>query len=170
MEKTLKAVNQMRKKKVIADYAIGGAVAAIFYMEPILTYDLDIFIFLPQTKAGLITLSPIYEFAKSQGYQIRHEHIIIEGVPVQFIPAYNPLVEEAITAAKDIKYKRTKTKVLRIEHLLAIMLQTDRPKDRARLIQLLEEAEINMDHLLDILNRHELLNKWHEFRKRFYDK
>jgi len=35
----------MQKKKVIAKYAIGGGIAAIFYMEPMLTYDLDIFIF-----------------------------------------------------------------------------------------------------------------------------
>jgi hypothetical protein len=170
MEKTLKIINQMRRKKVIADYAIGGAVAAIFYIEPLLTYDLDVFIFLPQSPTGLITLSPIYEFAKSKGYQTSHEHIIIEGVPVQFIPAYNSLVEEAITEAKEIKYKKIKTKVLKIEHLLAIMLQTDRPKDRARITQLMDETKINMKNFLAILKRHNLMNKWHDFQRRFYDK
>ncbi|MDZ7304893.1 MAG: nucleotidyltransferase [candidate division KSB1 bacterium] len=170
MEKTLKVINQMQKKKVIAKYAIGGGIAAIFYIEPILTYDLDIFVFLPQTEHGLVTLSPLYEFLKKKGYQTSHEHIIIEGVPVQFIPAYNQLIEEAITQARETKYKRTKTKVIRVEHLLAIMLQTDRPKDRTRITQLLEQAKINMDYLLDIFKRHGLLDKWQRFRKRFYGK
>jgi hypothetical protein len=168
MEKTLKIINQMRRKKVIADYAIGGAVAAIFYIEPLLTHDLDIFIFLPQSSTGLITLSPIYEFAKSKGYQTSHEHIIIAGVPVQFIPAYNPLIEEAITDAQNIKYKKVKTKVLKIEHLLAIMLQTDRPKDRTRIAHLMGEAKINMKDFLAILKRHNLINKWQTFQRRFY--
>jgi len=62
MEATIKIINEMRRKKVIGTYAIGGAVAIIFYVEPVLTYDLDIFVFLPQTSGWLITISPIYEY------------------------------------------------------------------------------------------------------------
>lgn len=47
MEATIRIINEMRKKKVIGTYAIGGAVAMIFYVEPVLTYDLDVFVFLP---------------------------------------------------------------------------------------------------------------------------
>lgn len=170
MEKTLKIINQMLKKKVIAEYAIGGSIAAIFYMEPILTYDLDIFVSMPQPEQGIVTLSPIYAFLKNKGYLTSHEHIIIEGMPVQFIPAYNRLVEEAITQAREIKYKKTKTRIISAEHLLAIMLQTDRPKDRIRITQLLEETKIDMDFLLEIFERHGLLEKWQKFRSNFYGK
>ena len=126
--------------------------------------------FLPQTQSGLITISPIYEYLKKKGYKAHQEHIVIEGVPVLFIPTYNELVEEAATEAREIKYKTTKTTLLRIEHLLAIMLQTDRPKDRARMTQLLEEAEIDMEYLTVILGRHGLVNNWQEFKRRFYGK
>ena len=170
MEKTLKVINELQIKKVIEKYAIGGGIAVIFYIEPVLTYDLDVFVFLPQTQSELITVSPIYEYLKKKGYKAHQEHIVIEGVPVQFIPAYNELVEEAVTEAREIKYKRTKTRLFRIEHLLAIMLQTDRPKDRARMTQLLEEAEINMEYLTVILGRNGLVNNWQEFNRRFYGK
>ncbi len=42
MEATLRVLNELERNGVISRYAIGGAVGAIFYMEPFLTYDLDI--------------------------------------------------------------------------------------------------------------------------------
>ena len=42
MERTIKVLNQMKSEGVILDYALGGAVAALFYMEPIETHDLDV--------------------------------------------------------------------------------------------------------------------------------
>lgn len=169
MEKTLKIFNELERKGIVEKYAIGGGIAAIFYMEPVLTYDLDVFVFLPTTRSGLVTISPIYDYLRAQGYKPHQEHILIEGVPVQFIPAYNDLVAEAVKKARQIKYKRTKTRVLRAEHLLAIMLQTGRPKDRARMTQLLEEAEIDVDYLTKILERHDLKRGWDTFKRRYVE-
>jgi len=72
---------------------------------------------------------------KDKGYHEDKEHIVIEGLPVQFIPAYNDLVVEAVTHAQETRFKKTATRVVRPEYLVAILLQTDRPKDRARLPQ-----------------------------------
>jgi len=105
LRNTLKIINELKKKKLIKDYAIGGGIAALFYIEPFLTYYLDIFVILPSkeiNKKKLILLSPIFEYLASKGYSWRGEHIIIEGIPVQFIPA-DPLEEEAIKNAKEIK-------------------------------------------------------------------
>lgn len=168
VQKTLRVINELEKKSLIANYAIGGGIAAIFYMEPVLTYDLDLFILVPHTAGEIISLSALYDFLSGKGYKPSHEHVVIEGVPVQLIPAYNELVEEAIIEAREIEYKKTRTRVLRVEHLLAVMLQTDRPKDRTRIVQLLEETSVNMDDLMDILRRHGLLRKWQKFRRRFY--
>ena len=44
MKETLKVLNGMLKAGVVQRYAIGGAVAAIYYLEPIDTVDLDIFV------------------------------------------------------------------------------------------------------------------------------
>ncbi len=168
MERALKALNELEGEGLIGRYAIGGGIGAIFYMEPILTYDLDIFVFLPQTQSGLVVLSPIYEALRRKGYKVHREHIAVEGMPVQLIPAYNPLVEEAVREAREIRYGKTKTRVLRAEHLLAIMLQTGRPKDKARITQMLEEARMDRDYLARILDRHGLSKKWREFKRQFY--
>ena len=124
MEKTLKVFNDLEKKGLIKRYVIGGGIAVLFYAEPILTYDLVVFCLLPAEKGGLISLSALYKYLRKKGYREQEEHIVIEGIPVQFIPAYNELVEEAVEMANEVKYKEVKTKIVRVEHLLAIMLQT----------------------------------------------
>jgi hypothetical protein len=98
---------------------------------------------------------------------VEEEHIIIEGIPVQFIPAYNELVEEAVDEAIEVKYERVKTRIVRAEHLLVIMLQTYRSKDRERMLLLLDEAQVDMACLENILDRHGLQKKWRAFRRRY---
>jgi hypothetical protein len=44
MKKTLAILNELKKAGLITDYAIGGGMGAVFYVEPFLTYDLDVFI------------------------------------------------------------------------------------------------------------------------------
>ena len=46
---------------------------------------------------------------RKKGYKEQEEHIVIEGIPVQFIPAYNALVEKAIDEAVKVEYKGVKT-------------------------------------------------------------
>jgi len=168
MEKTLKVLNAVEKAGLISKYAIGGAIAVLFHAEPVLTYDMDIYCFLPEQAGRLVTLSPIYEFLKKRGYREDKEHVMIEGVPVQFIPAYNDLVAEAVTEAVATRFERTQTCVVSLEHLLAIMLQTDRPKDRTRMTHLLDEAKVDARKLSAILKRHSLTDKWQQFKQRHY--
>lgn len=54
-------------------------------------------------------------------------------------------------------------------HLLAIMLQTYRPKDRERMLLLLDEAKIDLSSVQAVLVRHGLVEKWEAFRKRYAD-
>lgn len=166
MEKTLKVINRMEADGVIQRYAIGGAVAAIFYIEPFTTYDLDIF-FATDLSGGLITLAPLYEYLARQDYEAEGEAVNIEGWPVQFLPTYNPLVAESVEQAVGIKFKRTPTRVMSAEHLVAIMLQTGRTKDYARAVGFLEEGVADVERLEDILSRHGLDEEWREFSRRF---
>ncbi len=57
MEKTLAILNQLEHEGIIGRYAIGGAVAATRYIEPIQTYDLDIFVMLPVAPSELVSLT-----------------------------------------------------------------------------------------------------------------
>ncbi len=166
MEKTLKVLNELEREGFIKGYAIGGGIAAIFYMEPVLTYDLDVFVFLSAGKSKLVVLSPIYDYLKRKGYREDKEHIVIEGIPVQFIPTYNSLVEEAVRKAREVKYKGVKTRVVRAEHLVAIMVQTGRAKDKERMALFLKEAKINRKELTGIIQRHGLDTEWNRFQKK----
>lgn len=162
MERLLKILNQLEEKKVFTRYALGGAFALLFYSEPKPTYDVDVFIFLPKQTGGLIDLTPLSEHLKKMGYKWNGEHIMIEGFPVQFIPAPDPLTEEALEEATVKDYEKVKVKVLRLEYLMAIMLQTNRPKDREMIAKLFEE-KIEMDHdkFSQILSRHKpLQERW----------
>jgi hypothetical protein len=44
MEKALRVINRMHKEGVLKEYAIGGAIATIYYTEPFATNDVDILI------------------------------------------------------------------------------------------------------------------------------
>jgi len=165
VERTLEVLNELERAGVIRRYAIGGAVGAIFYMEPFLTYDLDVFVVLSETTGGLLTLAPLYEVLKRRGYAEEDECVSIEGVPVQFLPAYNALVEEALAKARDTLYERTPTRVIRPEHLAAIMVQTGRDKDRQRFSTFLMEAEMDAEYLQDVVRRHGLESRWMEWTR-----
>ena len=94
------------------------------------------------------------------GYKGQGEAIDIEGWPVQFLPIFNPLLEEAVEQAKEVRFQRTKTRVMQAEHLVAIMLQTGRLKDHARIAQFMEHEMVDQKRLADILSRHGLIKKW----------
>jgi hypothetical protein len=131
MRRTLEVLNDLEKQGVFSRYAIGGAMAATFYTEPVLTFDLDVFVVLLPETGQLMSLAPVYEALRARGYGEEKEAVMIEGVPVQFLPAYNALVEEALDQAREIDYEGVPARVLRAEHLIAISLQTGRAKDRA---------------------------------------
>lgn len=168
MEEAIKVCNELKEKGLIKDYAIGGGIAAIFYVEPLLTYDLDIF-FIPSGEESLSILSPIYDYLRQKGYSEHKEHIIVGGIPVQFIPVYNELIEEAVKEAVSIEYKDIETKVVRAEYLVAIMLQTSRPKDKERIVRFLDEEKVDMDNLTNILRKHKLEEKFKRLRRLFYE-
>jgi hypothetical protein len=64
---------------------IGGAVGAMHYLEPAATLDVDVFIALPVSKGGLLSLAPIYEYLKAGGCVEKEEHIVIGEGPLQFL-------------------------------------------------------------------------------------
>lgn len=150
---------------MLKQYAIGGAVAAIFYVEPINTNDLDIFFSATSLGSDLAVLTPLYKYLSDLGYKVHGETIDIEGWPVQFLPVFNPLVEEALEHAKETQFHRTTTRIMTSEHLVAIMLQTGRLKDYARIQQFLEHKVIDRRRLTRILKRHDLERKWMAFER-----
>ena len=170
MKRTLEVLNELEREGVFTRYAIGGAMAATFYTEPVLTFDLDVFVnrripcsgavSASKSKASAVTDRRYSDALRTRGYKEEQECILIEGVPVQFLPAYNALIEEALAQAREIDYEGVPARVVRAEHLIAICLQTGRAKDRARVAMLREQAHLDHELLADILNRHQLEETW----------
>jgi hypothetical protein len=168
MEKTLEVLNRLEASGLIGRYAIGGAVAAAYYVEPTVTYDLDVFTVIPGSSL-LIDLSPIYAQLKAWGYQEQGAGVEIEGWEVQLLPAPGLLEAAALEDAAEQPFQGVPTRILSAEYLCAIMLKTGRPKDLIRLAQFLEEGALDKRGFMEILERFSLLGKWNQFIVRHYD-
>ena len=155
-----RVLNDMKSDGIIEDYAIGGAMAVLFYAEPTRTYDLDVFVLLPGPENAIVLLTPVYDWLNARGFESRAEHVLIHGVPVQLIPAYNDVVKEAITEARQHDYDDVSVQVTPPEHLVAIAFQTGGRKRRERAFQLLETTDIDRDKLDELLSRHNIQSPW----------
>jgi hypothetical protein len=154
----LRVLNAMKAEGVIVEYAIAGAMAIVFWTEPVPTWDLDVFVFLPSGPSPLVSLDGIYRWTGARGYPVHKEHVIIEGVPTQFLPSPGPLADEAIEAAATLEYEDVTTRVVRPEYLVALYLQPEArtAKRRERAAMLLEWPGLNRERLDAILEEHGL--------------
>ena len=165
---TIAAINQMQADGVIERYAIGGAVGATFYLEPVATLDVDIFIdFHPEGGNLLLSPQPIFDYLKARGGKMDGEYIVIAGWPVQFLPPASPLIEEALAQAVEKDVAGTPARVFTAEHLAAIALQTGRAKDKARLLQFIETGALDRARFQAILSRQGLQKARQRFEKQF---
>jgi hypothetical protein len=168
MNGTLEVINRMQADGVIGKYAIGGAVGATFYLEPVTTADVDIFVMLPtSSESPLLSLSPIYEYLTARGCRLDGERIIIGDWPVQFLPPHSALEEEALAQAVGTEVEGIPTWVLSAEHLVAIALKTGRTKDYARIVQFLEQNAVDAEKLDRLLKRHGLISQWGNFKSKY---
>ena len=160
MHRTLTVLNELERAGLLRRYAIGGAIGALFYMDQFETEDQDVFILLGTEVNPLTPLAPLHAELERRGFRLDGPYVVIHGVPVQFLPTWNALVEEAVDEARAVSYESVSTRVLTAEHLAAIMVQTGRPKDRSRLLSLREQADLNGARLTDILTRHDLQERF----------
>jgi hypothetical protein len=170
MERVIQVINRMQADGVIGDYAIGGGIAAIYYLEPYDTGDIDVFVpalAVTVGEAGLISLEPIYGYLRNLGCAPLKAGVLIEDWLVQFIPTFEPLHEEAITKSRRIKFGETETKIFTAEYLAAELLRSGGRKDQARVIALIEGNRVDMDEFRSIVSRHGLSDKWKTFARQF---
>jgi hypothetical protein len=144
----------MRASGVVTDYAIGGATAVLFYAEPTRTFDVDVFVTLPGEPAAAQSLDPVFAWATERGLTVQDEHVMIEGVPVQILPAYNALLEQAVADARVHDYDGVAVRVVAPEHLVALALDAGGARRRERAWQLHESAEIDRARLQSLPDEH----------------
>ncbi len=159
--RVLALLNEMKKAAAIDEYAVAGAMAIVFWAEPVPTYDLDVLVWMPSSPGPIVTLRSIYQWLAGRGYQPDAEHVLIEGLPVQFLPAHNALADEAVRTAATLEYEGVEVRVVRPEYLIALYLepgaQTARRRERAELLA--ESSTLDAELLDDLLRRYELERK-----------
>ncbi|MFN4227164.1 MAG: nucleotidyltransferase [Candidatus Ratteibacteria bacterium] len=166
MKKTLEVLNELKEKGLIKDYAIGGAIAALRWTEPFFTRDLDVFV-IPikeYSEKEVIELKKIYDFLQEKGYnEWIGQWLIIEGIPVELIPA-EKMSKEAVENAVEIEFEGIKTKVITPEYLIIMFLKAFREKDKLKIHLLLQQSEINMDKLKELLKKYNLTEKFNSIK------
>jgi len=168
IKEAIQIINRMEADGVIERYAIGGAVGATFYLEPVATLDVGVFIeFRAEPGSRLVSLEPIFTYLRDRGCTMEGEHIVIAGWPVQFLPANSNLLQEALVAAVEKSVEGTSARVFTAEHIAAIALQTGRAKDKARVLQFIEANAVDLGRVREILTRHGLNGNWQQFEQQF---
>jgi hypothetical protein len=151
------AMNDLKREGVVSDYAVGGAMALAFWSEPTVTFDLDVFVSLEQ-EGLLVSLEPIYAWARRRGYEEQSEHLLIAGIPVQIVPVPNPLAVEAVANAQDLDYDGQVVRVITPEYLIAMYLEGPaRTRTRLeRVARLLDQGDLDRRLLDTLLERYNL--------------
>ncbi|HOO20667.1 MAG TPA: hypothetical protein PL011_04710 [Kiritimatiellia bacterium] len=168
IKEVIATINRMQADGVIERYAIGGAVGATFYLEPVSTLDVDVFVaFRADPGSLLLSPKPIYDYLKARGGTMEGEYVMLGGWPVQFLPPTGPLAEEALAEAVEVDVEGTPARVFTAEHLAALALQTGRAKDKARLLQFVEAGVLDIARFQAILDRHRLAEAWQRFERQF---
>lgn len=166
----LKVVADLEATGVVERYAVCGALAAFYYLEPAATEDLDILISFDtdSSRSGLVTLGPILSALAARGYNKFHkEGILVSGFPVQFVPVADELDREALAEAVDAEIpfpgQTIFVRLLTAEHLACLALRTGRPKDKIRLSEFLARNVLDPQKFDAILARHGLSAKYRSF-------
>jgi hypothetical protein len=168
MEKVIELLNRMQADGIIQNFAIGGGIAAIYYLPPYNTDDVDVFISpVVLSEGGLVSFGRIYSYLHELGYQAEREYIRIEGWLVQFLPAAESVQQEAVDQADRVAFAGAYTSMFSAEHLAAELLRAGRLKDLTRVGALLESGQMDLKVFYDIIRRHGLSEKWKEFAVRY---
>lgn len=75
IHQVIETLIRMEAEGIVQRYAIGGAVGATFYLEPVATLDVDVFVAFGTSPGALISLEPIFGYLQSRGSRVEGEYI-----------------------------------------------------------------------------------------------
>lgn len=121
MESTIRVLNEMVEEGILEAYAIGGAMAAVFYVEPVATFDLDVFVLLPAAERDQVsvTLERQNQWLARRGHPRPDGPLERPGTPAD-VPRRGRARSVAPGGAD--RPVRAQGKVARMDHLMAPLL------------------------------------------------
>jgi hypothetical protein len=168
MQDVARLLNKMCAAGIIRDYAVFGAVAQMRYTEAVATMDVDILVSDSQDD-DLTVLTPIYEFCAVEGYRPEGEAIRVNDWPVQFIPAFDRVTEDAIKHAENTEIDGEPIRVVSASYLAVIAMSVGRARDNTRILSLFESGAVSRDELSDLSDKYGLSTNWTKFQEKFLD-
>ena len=166
MKAVAQLLNELQSSGLVQGYALFGAMAQMRYTEPVATLDADVLVAVSRPDR-LDVLGDIYAFCAARGYLPEGEAVRVGSWPVQFVPVFSPLTQEAMELAETADFDGVPLSVVRADHLAVIALSVGRAKDLARVLALLESGSVTRDELEVLATRHGLAAAWERFDARF---
>ncbi|PKB84032.1 MAG: hypothetical protein BZY88_00990 [SAR202 cluster bacterium Io17-Chloro-G9] len=140
---SIRVLNNLKRRRVIRDYALIGSVAATSYMEPIFTEDLDIVVLVNTDEE----FQQLFLQVTSYSDGMEGMHHVLGGVLVQLFPTtIKPLYEDTLHDARRARVGNLRVKVASPEHLVLLALEAFRERDRFRITALrpsVDERKLN---------------------------
>lgn len=159
--KIFSELEQAEREGVLIRYAVGGAIAATYYLEAIETEGVDVFCIVdPRALASLDPFRGAYDWFRSRGATWRDEHLVIDGWALHLLPSTGPLVDDALEHPTRVLVDGQPVNLLAWPHLAAIALETNRPKDRVRLAMMWSEDDFDRAAFLSLVARYSLSERW----------
>ena len=107
----------------------------------------------------------VLDYLKKKGYdKWIGQWLMIGGVPVEFIPAWD-LSQEAVENAVKTEFEGIATKVIAPEYLIALLLVASRQKDAIKIRMLLKQAKVDIEKLKRITAKYGLSEKLESYFK-----
>jgi hypothetical protein len=170
LSKALAVIHYLYTSQIISSYAITGAVAALAYIEPTLTQDVDILVEVSafdHLSSGLLMTTTLDAALANLGYVERVEvGIVVEGWPVQFIPVADQLDANSLEEAHLVNINKNdgiSVFVLRPEHVVAKALAIGRPKDYDRIMAFIAQEAVDLSVLHTVIEKENLVGAWKRF-------
>lgn len=168
MKQVAQLLNDMLHAGIVQNYALFGAMAQMRYTEAVATLDADVLVAVPSPDR-MDVLAGIYDYCNKLGFETQGDAIRVGAWPVQFMPAFSPLTQEAMENAEKADFDSIPFRVVRADYLAVIALSVGRGKDFARILALLESLSVTRDQIARLAAKHGLTDSWSRFESRFID-
>jgi hypothetical protein len=161
----IRTLNGLKRRRIIRDYIIIGAVAATAYMEPVMTQDLDVVVLVDTDQEFWETYRRVGKHADG----LDGMHHMLGARPVQLFPStMKPIYADAIEKARRTRAGNLRVKLASPEHLVLLALDAFRLKDKIRIGEMLNNGSVDRDavrRLLEVFDdgEHTLARRFKEF-------
>ncbi len=169
MKRVVDTLHELKDQGLIKNWSLCGSHAAMRYIDPFATLDLDVLVTVT-SKSELNPLGDVFDFLESKGYEFQGEGIVIDDWPVQFlVPAKDSILFDSLEHADEFYDDEVGTVFcMPAEYLVAEGLQVNRPKDRLRVLALLQEPDIVDRKKLDnLLSKYNMEEQWLRITQQF---